>query len=126
MPLARKAAFTYALGLEHDLAHQAAVYAHYGTGYAHYGTGIAYTPIQEDETSDNVDAGIEKHFSQSLIGRVGWFRSAMSNYPITYLSGDYYVQVPAGFTQSGLEAELKGTIPAVRVPKYDPAVHKMA
>jgi outer membrane receptor protein involved in Fe transport len=60
--------------------------------YAHFGTGVLYptpsalanNPNLQNETSDNVDVGIEKHF-RNLVGRVGWFQSAISNYFVSYL-----------------------------------------
>ena len=118
--------FTYALGLEHEWSERVDLYAHYGTG-VDYPTpsALASNPLLKDRTSDNIDVGIEKHFSPNLMGRVGWFQSAISNDFISYLkdggnpstSADY-VQVQADFTKSGLEAELKGAVPSVRSLSY--------
>jgi len=126
VPMGREHASTYALGLEHDLSSQAALYAHYGTGVVYpTQSALQSNPNLKDETSGNIDAGIEKHFSPNLIGRIGWFQSAISNYFVSYLKtgGDPsnskdYVQVQADFTQSGLEGELKGAISSVRSLTY--------
>jgi outer membrane receptor protein involved in Fe transport len=126
VPMGRKHASTYAFGLEHELPNQAALYAHYGTGVVYpTQSALQSNPNLKDETSGNIDAGIEKHFSPNLIGRIGWFQSAISNYFVSYLKtgGDPskssdYVQVQADYTQSGLEAELKGAISSVRSLTY--------
>ncbi len=126
VPMGRKHASTYALGLEHYLSQQAILYAHYGTGVVYpTQSALQSNPNLKDETSGNVDVGIEKHFSPNLMGRMGWFQSAISNYFVSYLKtgGDPskssdYVQVQADFTQSGLEAELKGAISSVRSLTY--------
>ncbi len=116
---------TYALGLEQDLRRQVDLYAHFGTGVL-YPTpaALASNPRLQNETSDNVDVGIEKHF-RNLVGRVGWFRSAISNYFVSYLKtggspskSTDYIQTQADYTQSGLEAECEGTVPSVRSLSY--------
>jgi outer membrane receptor protein involved in Fe transport len=126
IPMGRKHASTYAFGLEHSLSQQAIFYAHWGNGVVYpTKSALQSNPNLKDETSGNIDAGIEKHFSPNLMGRIGWFQSAISNYFVSYLKtgGDPskstdYIQVQADFTQSGLEAELKGAIPSVRSLTY--------
>jgi outer membrane receptor protein involved in Fe transport len=126
VPMGRKHASTYAFGLEHELSHQATLYAHYGTGVVYpTQSALQSNPNLKDETSGNMDIGVEKHFSPNLMGRVGWFQIAIKNYFVSYLKtgGDPgkssdYVQVQADFTQSGLEAEFKGAVPSVRSLTY--------
>jgi len=126
VPMGRKHASTYALGLEHELRRQAILYAHYGTGVVYpTKSALASNPNLKDQTSDNFDVGIEKHFSRNLMGRIGWFQSAISNYFVSYLKtgGDPgksadYVQVQADYTQSGLEGEIKGAISSIRSLTY--------
>jgi outer membrane cobalamin receptor len=126
IPMGRKHANTYAFGLEHSLSQQAILYAHAGNGIVYpTQSALQSNPNLKDETSKNIDAGVEKHFNPNLMGRVGWFRTAVSNYYVSYLKsgGDPskstdFIQVQADFTQTGLEGELKGAIPSVRSLTY--------
>jgi outer membrane receptor protein involved in Fe transport len=118
-------ALTYALGLEREMGAQATLYAHLGTGVSYpTPSALASNPKLRTQTSDNIDVGIERRFS-FLQGRVGWFRSAVSNYFVSYLKtgGDVskstdYIQVQADYTRSGWEAELEGAVPSAQSLRY--------
>jgi outer membrane receptor for ferrienterochelin and colicin len=118
----RDDALVYSLGVERDVTPDTAISLRCGTGVGFPTVGqLDSDPTLKDKESVNVDLGVDHHFSDSLLGRLAYFRIAIENDFIDYLrpGGDPtnssdYLTAQADQTTYGYEAELQGGSPALQ------------
>ncbi|HUX15777.1 MAG TPA: TonB-dependent receptor, partial [Phycisphaerae bacterium] len=118
----RDNALVYSLGLERDVASDTAVSIRYGTGVEFPTVGqLENDPTLKDKESNNIDIGLDHCFTDSLVGRLAYFRIAIENDFIDYLrpggdptNSNDYLTAQADQTTHGYEAELQGGTPVLR------------